>query len=346
MQKILTNFRTHRLAKYLISAIFLFLFYVIYNLYIWSKTQSTDNAYLEAEISSVSSEINGVVKNVFISDNKYVKCGDIIAEIHDADFKANLIKAEATINGSGKDINVIEQKILIEQINGNKNKELLELKKTNLDIISSDYSRTVELHKDNFASQKLLDTAKNTLENAKSEYAQAKLSLQINEQTLLSLYMQKSSAEANLEALKQAKNLAERSLYNTKIRAPIDGKLANSSLRIGNFIRPGIILFSIVPSDKLYIKANFKEGQIAKFKEGMRVLIKFDAINKLKIYGKIRNISPATGSKFGLLPPDNATGNFTKIVQRIPVLIDFELPKNVNLVTGMSSSVSILIDQE
>ena len=156
--------------------------------------------------------------------------------------------------------------------------------------------------------------------------------------------MQKSNEEANIESLRQANILSKRRLSNTKIVSPIDGILTNSSLQIGNFVRPGFILFSIVPNDKLHIKANFKENQIAKFQNNMKVRIKFDALPSLKIYGTIRNISPATGSKFGLLPPDNATGNFTKIVQRIPVLIDFELPKNLPLLAGMSVSVSVRID--
>ena len=108
---------------------------------------------------------------------------------------------------------------------------------------------------------------------------------------------------------------------------------------------PSVVLFAIIP-DSLYVKANFKETQVAKFKDGMKAELKFDSAPSFKVIGKIRSISPATGSKFSLLPPDNATGNFTKVVQRVPILIDFELPKgfNGNLVTGMSTIVDIRTD--
>ena len=344
MKKFLTHYRRHKSFKYLVTCGTMLLLYLTYQTYIWSKTQSTDNAYLEADISNVSSEISGVVKNVLISDNRLIRQGDVIAEIQDDDYKADLTKTEAAIKVAAQNIDIIDRKILIEQININKNKALLDFSKMNLDIISADYTRTTELHKDNFASQKILDSAKNTFEKAKSDYVQAKLNLQINEQNLLLLAMQKSSEESNVESLRQTKILSERRLYNTKIRSPIDGILANSSLQKGNYVRPGIILFSVIPSDKLYIKANFKENQVAKLRDNMKALIKFDAFPSIKIYGTIRSISPATGSKFGLLPPDNATGNFTKIVQRVPILIDFEQQKGINLVPGMSASVSVLIN--
>jgi membrane fusion protein (multidrug efflux system) len=344
MKKFLTLHKNSRQFKYLAACIIILLLYLSYQLYLWSKTQSTDNAYLEADISNISSEISGVVTKVLISDNSLVKQGDVIAEIQDDDYTADLTKIEATIKAAIKNMEIIDKKILIEQINSNKNKALLDFSKMNLDVISADYERTKELQKDNFASKKILDSAKNIFEKAKSDYVQAKLNLQINEQNLSLLEMQKSAEESNLESLKQTKIIAERKLYNTKIRSPIEGVLANSNLQKGNFVRPGVILCAVVPLNKMYIKANFKENQVANMRGNMKVLIKFDAFPQAKIYGTIRSLSPATGSKFALLPPDNATGNFTKIVQRVPIIIDFAPQKELNLVPGMSASVSIRIN--
>jgi membrane fusion protein, multidrug efflux system len=331
--------------KYLAVTIFVYLLYIFY---VWCNTQSSDNAYLDIEISNVSPEVSGTIKTILVSDNVKVKKGDIIAEINDEEYKTNFAKALADVQAGSTNVQIIEQKILIEQINLEKNKEIVNLTKTNLDITEIDYKRTVDLNKDNFASKKLLDVAKIALEKVKSEYIQAKLNLQINEQNLLLLDMQKSAARAALESLEQTLNLAKRNLGLTKIISPVDGVLTNSGLRLGGFVRPGMVVFSIVPSDIAHIKANFKETQITKFKENMVVEIRIDSIPNKKFYGKIRNLSPATGAKFSLFPPDNASGNFTKIVQRVPVLIDFVSNSDIKefkLFPGLSARVSVRTDQ-
>jgi len=339
------KYKTHKYFKHFLVSASLLLIYFAYKIYIWSHTQSTDNAYLDADVSLVACEINGVVKNVLIKDNQKVSCGDIIAEINDEDFQSNLAKAEADMSAATHAIEVIDQQILIEQINLEKNKELQALTKSSLDITETDYKRSSELSRDNYMSKKLLDNARITYEKARSEYSQRTLDVQVNEQNLLSNSKQKLAKQSTLESLVQAKNLATRALENTKVRAPVDGMLANSSLKVGNYVRSGVVLFAVVPHT-LYVKANFKETQVAKFKGGMTAELKFDSAPKVRVIGKIRNISPATGSKFSLLPPDNATGNFTKVVQRVPVLIDFELPAGFdgNLMPGMSTLVDIRTD--
>ncbi len=173
---------------------------------------------------------------------------------------------------------------------------------------------------------------------------QAQLDLDISKQNLQLLELEKAAEQEKLKELTENKKVTLRNLQNTKLIAMVPGIFGNSSLEVGNYIVPGRALFSIVQDNTMYIQANFKETQIKKFKSGMKVKIEFDALPKKIIYGKIRNIAPATGSKFSLIPPDNATGNFTKIVQRVPVLIDFESP-NANLVPGMSAIVSIRTDQ-
>ncbi len=333
--------KTHPRLKYTILVIAVLAFgYVSSKLYIWSKTQSTDNAYIETEISDVSSEINGVVKNVFVLDNTEVKQGDILAEIDDDDYKANLAKAEATVNAKVNNIKVIEQTIVMEKINLKKHNTLENFAKINFDLEDVDYKRVSNLNKDKFASKKLLDDSKLALEKAKSDYNVASLAAEASKENLSLLAMQKTVAEEELKALIETKKLSERALVKTKIIAPIDGVFANSNLQVGNYVRPGAVYFSIVPKI-MHIKANFKETQVARFKAGHKAEIEFDALPGKKIYGKIRSVAPATGSKFSLIPPDNATGNFTKIVQRVPVIIDFEVPSDIKLVPGMSAHIAI-----
>ncbi|RYE06363.1 MAG: HlyD family secretion protein [Rickettsiaceae bacterium] len=340
------NLQNHKSFKYIIILIIFLSCYMMNKIYVWSNTESTDNAYVNAEISLVGSEINGRVKNVFITDNNKVNAGDIIAEIDSEQFKFNLAKIQAEISSLNLDIEAAARNILIEKINFDKSKELLSLAKTNLGINEISFRRTEDLTKDRFSSKKVFDDARFALEKARSEYNQAVLDAQISEHKLLLNQTQKLVKEANLESIKQSEKIAARNLANTQIRSPIAGTVASNNLEIGNYVAPGMILLLVVPHES-YIKANFKETQIAKLKIGMKVEIKFDTYSKQKVTGTIRNFSPATGSKFSLLPPDNATGNFTKIVQRIPVLIDFELPKNfaANVVPGMSAQIDIRIDQ-
>ncbi|MFY9590250.1 HlyD family secretion protein [Rickettsia endosymbiont of Halotydeus destructor] len=340
------KYKNHPLAKYLFGIVIIALISTIYGIYVWVNTQSTDNAYIDADISNVSSEINGVLTNLLISNNTKVNKGDLIAEIDDRDYKAKLNSLNASINSSIKNIEIIDQKTLIGQIQLAQAEEELSLAKTSFDIMSIDFARTKELNREKFASAKAFDNAKNLFAKAQTDYNQAKLELQIAKQNLLLLGLEKSAEEENFKGLLENKKITERSLENTKIIAPVTGIFSNSSLEVGNYIVPGRILFSIVQDKTMYIQANFKETQIEKFRPGLKVKIQFDSLPKKVIYGKIRNISPATGSKFTLIPPDNATGNFTKIVQRVPILIDFESPSNSNLMPGMSTVVSIRTDQK
>ena len=314
----------------------------------WANTQSTDNAYIEADISSVSAEVSGVIEKVLVKENNFVKAGQVIAKIQDDDYVANLAKAEAMLEGAKRDVEMIEQNIKLSVIEQSKATEAYEFAEENFKFSETDYKRTQELSKDNFASKKIWIALKISFTKAKSELLQAELNMQSSRENLALLEIKRFAAIAKQSNALQERNLIKRQLINTNICAPIDGMLGHSSLRKGNYIRTGVVLFSVVPLDKLYVKANFKETQISKFITGMKAQIIIDSESGSEIIGTIRNISPATGAKFSLLPPANATGNFTKIVQRGPVIIDFTTPENIKnkIVPGMSTLVRIRTDQK
>lgn len=341
MKAFIQKLNSHRLAKYLKPLAVIFLLYIAYHIYLWSITQTTDNAYIEADISYVGAEVAGAIKTLKVGDNVRVAKGDVIAEIDDENYKAAEQKAEANVAIHLQAIKIIEQKILLEKLAAEKNSAALELAKINLDLAEVDYKRTKELAKDNFSSQKLLDVSKTAFESAKNTHIAAQVALQSSNHNLILLEAEKTSEESGLKVSQQEKILADRNLKLTKLVAPIDGVVSSNNVKVGNYVGPGSIVFAVVPTDKVYIKANFKETQVAKFKPGMKVRIEFDAAKGHEVYGTIRNLSPATGSKFSLIPTDNATGNFTKVVQRIPVLIDFEIPNGINLMPGMSAIVSV-----
>ncbi len=344
--RIISKYSSHRYFIHALVIIAVIFAFVIYRIYVWNNTQYTDNAYIEAEISNVSSEVSGVISEILVEENNQVKQGQIIAKIKDDNYHANYQKALSVLESAKRDIQIIEQNIKLAQIDQVKATESFEFAETNLKLTQVDYNRIQALSRENYASKQKLDSTEIALEKAKNEFSQAKLNMQTTEEKLALLEIQRLSSIAKHTTIQQEVILAKRDLDNTLICCPINGIIGNSSLKVGNYVRAGVVLFSIVP-EKLYVKANFKETQITNFKKGMQAVMSFDSEPTHEIIGYIRNLSPATGAKFSLLPPANATGNFTKIVQRVPVLIDFDIPAALvgKLTPGMSTIVKIRIDK-
>lgn len=335
----------YKYPKLFSLAIFFASWFVLYNIYAWFVTESTDNAYLEAEISIVSPEIDGIVSEIYVKENTMVEAGQVIAKINDQTYAALADKAKAQVEVSKHEISSIESQLALASIEQEKSKENYEFAEASFKVAESELNRVTELQKDNYASMRKLDNTEIEYERAKKEFSLAKLNLTMQAEKASLLEVQKMSALAQLVVLEQEFKLAQKSLEDTSLRAPVSGMLGNSSIRVGNFVRSGVPLFSVVPMNSLYVKANFKETQISNFTPGMQCQLTIDSAPGLKLTGTIRNISPATGAKFSLLPPSNATGNFTKIVQRVPVLIDFDIPDNMvgKLVPGMSSIVKVKV---
>ena len=336
--KKLHRLKNNKKFQYVIVGIALIL---LYKFYVWINTEKTDNAYVKADITLVSSEINGKVVEVLVKDNMSVKKGEVLARIDNTLYKANLEQAVLKLQTAEYTLLITQQKMIMEQTNLSKAKESLKLAEVNLEITERDYRRTIALNKDQFNSQKVVDSSKSAFEQAKNALAQGKLSVETAMENLEMLALQKRSDLASIESAKQAKIIAEKDMTNTVVISPIDGVSAGNGLRVGNFVATGMPLIYVVPNN-IYVVANFKETQIVKFQDGQEVNISFDAISGC-YKGKIRSISPASGATFSLIPVDNATGNFTKIVQRIPVIIEFDNSQKglESLGVGMSTSVSV-----
>lgn len=337
-----SKFSSYKYYRQFSVLLFLVICFFGYYINIWINTESTDNAYLDSEISNVSSQVSGIIDEILIEENSKVIKDQIIAKIKNDDYNALFEKSKSVAENAKRDIELIEQNIKLALIEQNKSKEALEFAEMNLKLTEVDFNRIKKLSKDNFASKQKLDSTEIALEKAKNDFSQADLNMQISKVKLDLLEVQRLGSVAKYSIAMQEMYLAQRNLDNTIIRSPIDGIIGNSSLQLGNYIRTGVILFSVVP-EQLYIEANFKETQISKFKPGMETIILFDSQNDREIKGVIRNIAPATGSKFTIIPSANATGNFTKIVQRVPVIIDFDLPEDLKgkLAPGMSALVKI-----
>lgn len=347
----LRNIIEHKLnsknAKILATLGVLLFAYILHQIYVWKVTQSTDNAYVEALISEVSAEIDGTISEILVSENSKVTQGQAIAHIEDKVYKANFTKASNMLKKAAKNIEVIKYKIKLADIAQQNAQINLKLSEENLRIVEQDFKRYQKLNQNNYSSQRNLDFSELNYVEAQTSMKKATLEVESSVNNLALLNTELQIAESDYEAALADHVIAEHNLNHTIIYSPVAGIMTNSILRTGNLVRPGRTLFMVVPEDKLYIKANFKETQVSKFKENMTVAIEVDAAKSYILTGKIRNLFPATGSKFSLIPPQNATGNFTKIVQRIPVIIDFQVPEELKntVLPGMSCIVKIRTDQ-
>lgn len=334
-------------GKILATIIAIVFFYLFYAAFIWINTQSTDNAYVEGEITFVSPEVNGVIESINFVENQKVSKGDLLLKINDLTYNALYEQAKSAYESGKLEIAIIESQTELAKIDLSKAEDSLKLAELNYQNASKEFQRISKLTSDNFSSKKLSDDTYLLMKKASIETSQALSTTKTARENLSMLELKKQASLIKLKSLEDAMIIAEYNLNATQIKAPIDGVVTSSSARIGGFARAGLQLFSIVPKKNFYIKANFKETQIEKFNPGMTADIKIDVIKSHNFKGKIRGIYPATGSKFSLIPTDSATGNFTKIVQRVPVIIDIEIPKEYEdkIGIGYSSKVSIRTDR-
>ena len=246
LQQNIQKYKTHPYAKYILIIAIIIIIYLGYRIYVWANTESTDNAYIDADISTVSAEVSGVLTNLLVTNNTKVNKGDLITEIDDRDYKAKLAALEASIRASEKNIDIIDQKISIGQVQLQQATEKLKLAETSFNIVSTDFTRVQELNKARFASTKALDDAKNSYQKAKTDFKQAQLDLDISKQNLQLLELEKAAEQDKLKELNENHKVTLRSIQNTKLIAAVSGIFGNSSLEVGNYIVPGrgVILYS------------------------------------------------------------------------------------------------------
>ena len=296
-----------------ILAVILAGFYIAHEMHF----QSTDDAYVETTTVSVSPRVSGQIEDVLIKDNQFVKEGDLVAVIDDADYVIRFEQADANY-----------EKIKFDQSNAKANFVAAE---SNIDLAKKDLERYRNLYEQGAVSKQTFDSAQVKYDSAVASLTQAK-------QALLTDENGKTVADANLRTAKAARDKAELDLSYTKIYAPQSGTVSSRRVEKGMFVTAGSPLFTLVPED-VWVVANFKENQLKDMKPGQPVDIKIDTYPNKVFKGKIDSIQRASGAKSSLFPPENAVGSFVKIVQRIPVKIVFteEIDTDkYNIVPGMS----------
>jgi membrane fusion protein (multidrug efflux system) len=319
---------------------------VWYGHYYWTVGRfyvSTDDAYVGAKTATIAAKISGYVTQVAADDNAHLRAGDVMFRIDDGDYqlavqtaKDNIATEQATIARIGKQI--AAQEAAVDQAKAQVASAQAAQTRTELEL-----KRQQELAARQFASQQTLEQAQQARDQAVAAVQGAQSGVEVAETNVAVLKGQQNEAANTLKQYQTALAKAERDLSFTVIRAPFDGAMGNRAVQVGDYVQPGTRLATLVPLDAVYIDANFKETQLDHLKPGQTVDISVDALPGREIEGKVVSVAPASGSVFSLLPPDNATGNFTKIVQRVAVRI--EVPTKVAdeevLRPGMSVVVSV-----
>lgn len=302
-----------------ITLVLVIILLVFAGIYLYKEMQyvSTDDAYVETTMVNVAPKVSGQIEEVYVTDNQYVKEGDLVAIIDDADYKVKLAQADANY-----------EKLKFDQANAKAN---LKASQSNIELAKKDLDRYTNLYEQGAVSKQVLDSAQVKYDNAQAGLTQAK-------QALFSDDNGKTVADANLLTAKAAKDKAALDLSYTKIYAPQSGTVASRRVEKGMYVQVGSPLFTLVP-EKVWVVANFKENQLRHMKAGQKVDIKIDTYPDHIFKGQIDSIQRASGAKSSLFPPENAVGSFVKIVQRIPVKIIFTEkinPEEYNIVPGMS----------
>ena len=303
---------------------------------------STDDAYVRADATTLAAKVSGYVSAISVADNANVHTGDVIARIDDGDYRLAVATArdklatqQATVERIGKQIEA--QRASVEQARA----QLASARAVETRT-ESEWQRQQELAAKQFASRQTLEQAQSNREQAVAGVQSAKAALNSAMANVDVLTAQRQEAARQQQELKTALAKAERDLSFTVVRAPIDGVIGNRAMRVGDFVQTGQRLASLVPLKDVYIDANFKETQLARLRPGQPVAISVDALAGHDITGTVASVSPASGSVFSLLPPDNATGNFTKIVQRLAVRI--HLPADVADRRLLRPGMSVVVD--
>ena len=337
----------------------------------YSNFESTDNAYVRGSITTISSRIEGYVIEVPGVLNTEVGKGDILAKFDDAPFIAMVNKSKAELKAAVAQLSEIDLKQETEKLKIEEQKLQLKLAQnnimsaiakkdseiSNLTMYKNEENRVKKLLKTKNATKSNYEKAlanyefsKHKVEQYEADIEAEKIFSQVIEKKIkkLEFNIKKLQAEkdrflAKQESLEAKLDNSMINLDSTIVKAPIDGTIANRIVEPGVYMKKGWPLMSIVPTKDVWIIANFKETQIENIKVGQRASIKIDAFSNLKLEGKVLSFSPASASSFSLIPPQNASGNFVKVVQRIPVKVTINIPENFTgkIVPGMSAKIKV-----
>ena len=305
--------------------------------------ESTNDAYIQADSITIAPKVSGYVDRVFVAENQDVKAGQPLAQIDPRDYRAQAAQSVAQIdlakaNAAGVVAQMAEQRAAIAQAEAE-----LNAANASASFAASEVERYRPLAASGAETRERLSELQNQATQARARAAAARATLNGAQKRIATLETQVRQAQAQGEAARAQLSAANTNVEATILRATADGRIGDKSVRQGQFVQAASRLMTLVPKASLYVEANFKETQLGLMRVGQPVTIEVDALPGVELPGKLASIAPGTGAQFSILPPQNATGNFTKIVQRIPVRIAISAGPETRklLVPGMSVEVSV-----
>jgi membrane fusion protein, multidrug efflux system len=308
--------------------------------------QTTNDAYVKADLTRLSSRVSGEVLTIAVDDFQRVKAGDLLVQIDPADYEAQVALAEAGVAGAQAAFDNLANQIELQYAT---------VAQAEAQLVSA-MAQEVETREEQERQQSLTQTEAGTrqkLEQAVAAYARAQADVKASRAMIAAQRHQievltgtRKQRAADIEAAKATLSSAKLKLGYTKITAPFDGVVGDRQVQPNDYVNIGTNLINVVPLPDVYIIANYKETQLTRVRPGQSVDVTVDSFPSQRLHGRVERISPASGSQFALLPPDNATGNFTKVVQRIPVRIQLDKgqPLLERLLPGMSVVTEIHTD--
>ncbi|MGI9212865.1 MAG: HlyD family secretion protein [Methylococcaceae bacterium] len=314
----------------------------------WFQTlypyESTDNTYLKAHMSPISPKLSGYVRDILFKDNQSVQVGAPLIVLDDADFKARLAQAEAQVRLESAHIHTLETGIGVQQARIAQEQASLAANAAERERLGRELNRYARLVQDGSVSVQLREATEAALKQAQSQQERLRATRLEAEWQRATLEAQRVESQARLNMAEAQQELASIDLANTRITAPLAGLMGNRGVQVGQLVQPGRVLAQLIPAEGLFVEANFKETQMEAMRPGQAVEIRVDAFPDRRFEGTVDSFAPAAGSEFSLLPPENATGNFTKVVRRVPVLIVFKPGSDIRLLRpGLSSRVKVRV---
>lgn len=305
--------------------------------------ETTDDAYLRADSVAIAPKVSGYVEAVYVGDNQTVKIGQPLVKLDTRQYQASLDQSQASIDAKKADIvkaqaDIKQQLASIEQARAQ-----AQAAKVNADHAAREYARFVPLAATGAETSERLADLRSTRDQAQATYEGNVAALKAAQAQIATINAQIVQAQAQVEASEATARNSRLDLDDTVIRSALNGRVGDRTVRVGQFAQPGTRLMTVVPLQDVYLVANFKETQVGGMRAGQPATLHVDALPGETLHGVVDSFSPGTGSEFALLPPENATGNFTKIVQRVPVRIrlDNDAKKETQLLPGMSVTVDV-----
>ncbi len=315
---------------------------IIYYFMVYRYFESTENAYLKADVTWVSPRVSGEITQLDVKNNQQVEAGQVLMKLDDRDTKARYEQATALTELKQAALGVQRQNIAGQQAMIAEARAGLDAANAEMSRLKKDYDRYQQLLREGVTTRQRLETVQSQYLSAVAQVKRAQASVSAAQAQLAGIEASREQLIADVNSAKANVNIIGVDADSAQVTAPISGTVGNLGVRLGSRVNSQTHLLAIVPLDKTFVEANFKETQITKMRVGQTVSIKLDAYPDDEFTGHIDSFSPASGAEFSLLPPENATGNFNKVVQRLPVkiLIDHKAGQPV-LRPGLSAIVKV-----